>query len=239
MNKSNRVIKFIIYIMFVFSYSQVSAQEDNLYPNTKEFQQSITPDMAIDMLKFGNSLFLNNLSFNREYHTAVQETSQGQYPWAVVHRCMDSRVAPEVIFDLGIGDIFTTGIAGNIIDIDVLGSMEYGCGVVGAKLIVIMGHTECGAVKGAIDNVELGHITDVVQKITPAVNSVKTVIKTDDLTSKNKTFVDDVAVQNVRDVIKNIKSGSQLLRDLEASGQIKIVGAMYDVHTGAVTFLDN
>lgn len=229
----------IVVILFFGFFSFANSQEDKIYPNTKEFQQSITPDMAIEMLKYGNQLFINNLSSNREYHTAVQETSQGQFPWAVVHRCMDSRVAPEILFDLNIGDIFTTGIAGNILDVDVIGSMEYGCAVVGTKLIVVMGHTECGAVKGAIDNVVLGSITNVVQKIDPAVNTVKAVTKTGDLTSKNKNFVDDVALQNVKDVIQTIRSGSQILSDLEKSGQIKIVGAMYDVHTGEVKFLDN
>lgn len=234
-------MKILILIpLILLFFSSVRAQDtNNYYPNTKEFQQSLTPDMVIEMLKLGNSLFINNIRFNRDYETDVKETSTGQFPWAVVHRCMDSRVAPEIVFDLGIGDIFSTGIAGNIINEDILGSMEYGCQVIGSKLILVLGHTECGAVKGAIDHVELGNLTEVLTKIDPAVDKVKSLIKTDDLTSKNNNFVNDVAIQNVKNMIAAIRTQSPILTNLENTGEIKIIGAMYDVHTGEVHFFDN
>lgn len=231
-------IIFILSLLF-FSSSLKAQDSSGYYPNTKEFQQSLTPDMIIEMLKLGNSMFTSNIRFNRDYETTVKETSAGQYPWALIHRCMDSRVAPELVFDLGIGDIFTTGIAGNVINDDILGSMEYGCQVIGAKLILVLGHTECGAIKGAIDHVEMGNLTGLLYKIDPAVEKVKSLVKTDDLTSKNNDLVNDVTIQNIRNMITGIRALSPILSDLESSGQIKIIGAMYDVHTGAVHFLDN
>lgn len=230
----------IIISSFWFFSSPINAQDSNsYYPNTKEFQQSLTPDDVIQMLKLGNEMFINNIRFNRDYESDVKETAHGQYPWAVIHRCMDSRVAPELVFDLGIGDIFSTGIAGNVINDDILGSMEYGCQVIGSKLILVLGHTECGAIKGAIDHVEMGNLTGLLAKIDPAVDKVKTLIKAEDLTSKNNNFVNDVTRQNVKNMIVDIRTLSPILSNLESSGQIKIIGAMYDVHTGAVEFFDN
>lgn len=230
----------IIISSFWFFSSPLKAQDSNsYYPNTKEFQQSLTPDDAIEMLKLGNTMFQNNIRFNRDYESDVKETAHGQYPWAVIHRCMDSRVAPELVFDLGIGDIFSTGIAGNVINDDILGSMEYGCQVIGSKLILVLGHTECGAIKGAIDHVEMGNLTGLLVKIDPAVDKVKSLIKAEDLTSKNNNFVNDVTRQNVKNMIADIRTLSPILSNLESSGQIKIIGAMYDVHTGAVEFFDN
>jgi carbonic anhydrase len=232
-------MKKIIITLFILFICSSSHAQDVVYPKTKEFQQSLTPDMVIEMLKSGNNRFMTNMQLDREYHTDVETTAQGQYPWAIVHGCMDSRVPVEMSFDLGIGDIFSTRVAGNIINVDFLGSIEYACQVVGSKLVLVLGHTECGAVKGAIDDVQLGNVTTVLEKIAPSVERLRNENKFEDFTSKNKILVDDVTVLNVRAGMDQIRSSSQILRDLEASGSIKIVGAVYDVFTGKITFLDN
>jgi carbonic anhydrase len=232
-------MKKIIITLFILFIGSSAFAQDHVYPKTKEFQQSLTPDMIIEMLKSGNNRFVANMRLDREYHADVETTAQGQYPWAIVHGCMDSRVPIEMVFDVGIGDIFATAVAGNIINVDFLGSMEYACQVVGSKLILVMGHTECGAVKGAIDDVQLGNITTVLEKIAPPVEKLRNENRFDNFTSKNKVLVDDVTVLNVRAGMDQIRNSSQILRDLEASGSIKIVGAVYDVFTGKITFLDN
>ncbi len=201
---------------------------------TKAEQQKISPQSAVEMLKRGNERFINNLKVNRNFLQQVDETADGQNPFAVIISCMDSRTSPELIFDQGLGDIFSIRIAGNVINEDILGSSEFGCKVVGAKVILVLGHTACGAVKGAIANVELGHlhfITHKIQRTIPGIKKAYPLINDHDLCQK-------VTVENVRKSIEDIKSQSSILADMVLKGEIKIVGAMYDVASGKVEFLD-
>ena len=197
-------------------------------------QAAMTPDGALAILKDGNIRFVNGASLNRDYLSQVKATAKGQYPIAVVLSCIDSRSTPEIIFDQGIGDLFVARVAGNYETADILGSMEFATKVAGAKLIVVLGHTECGAVKGACDNVQMGNLTTVIDAIKPAAADVTDV--SGERNSKNKAFVYAVTVANVRRTVAKIRSGSPILREMEESGQIKIVGAMHDISTGNVTF---
>jgi carbonic anhydrase len=200
----------------------------------KAEQSQITPDEALARLKEGNQRFVRGQSLLRDYPAQVKATSTGQYPFAVVLSCIDSRTTPEIVFDQGIGDLFVARVAGNYAPVDVIGSIEFATKVSGAKLVVVMGHTECGAIKGACDNVELGNLTTVIQALRPAVDEVKT----DDVdrSSKNKKFVLLVTEANIRRTVAKLRSESPILKDLEQSGQIKIVGALHDISTGEVTF---
>jgi carbonic anhydrase len=202
----------------------------------KTEQSSITPDAALARLKDGNQRFVTGTSLRRDYPAQVKATSTGQYPFAVVLSCMDSRSSPEIIFDQGIGDLFVVRIAGNYAQADIMGSIEYATKVAGAKLVVVMGHTECGAIKGACDDVKLGNLTTVIQALQPAVEDVKDV--QGDRNSKNKTFVLLVTEANIRRTVAKLRADSPVLHDLEQSGQIKIVGALNDISTGQVTFYD-
>lgn len=204
------------------------------YSKSKEFQQSLTPDKVIEMLKEGNKRFLAKSGTKSEYYAKISDIHPS--PWAIIHRCMDSRVLPEIIFDVGIGDVFVTGIGGNIINDDITGSMEFACELSGSKLILILGHTKCIAIESAIKNVELGKVTALLEKIAPAVESAKE--KFGSPSAQNKNFVTKTAECNVRHSIDNLRTSSKILHDLEKSGEIKIIGAIYDVETGAVTFLD-
>ncbi|MBL7665203.1 MAG: carbonic anhydrase [Bacteriovoracaceae bacterium] len=199
---------------------------------TKELQEQITPDSAIELLKKGNERFVNNLKINRNLLQQVNETSDGQHPFAVVISCMDSRTTPELIFDQGLGDIFSIRIAGNIINEEIIGSTEFGCKVVGAKTVVVLGHTSCGAVKGAIDNVDLGHLHFVTKKIQRAIPDVKMLkhVTPNDL-------VQQVTVDNVKKGIQDLISSSHILADLVHSKKINIVGGVYDIANGKVQFL--
>jgi carbonic anhydrase len=199
-------------------------------------QREMTPNEAIARLQDGNMRFSTGESLKRYYVDQVQQTAAGQYPFAVVLSCMDSRSGPELVFDQGLGDLFVLRVAGNYATADMLGSMEYATKVSGAKVIVVLGHTECGAIKGACDNVDMGNLTTVIQALRPAVDDVKDVAG--DRTSKNKKFVQAVAEANVRRTVAHIRKDSQILHDLEQSGQIKIVGAMYDISTGQVKFFN-
>jgi carbonic anhydrase len=202
----------------------------------KAQQTSITPDAALARLKDGNQRFITGDSLRRDYPAQVKATSTGQYPFAAVLSCMDSRSSPEIVFDQGIGDLFVIRIAGNYAPTDIIGSIEYATKVAGAKLVVVMGHTECGAIKGACDNVTLGNLTTVIQALQPAVNDVTDV--QDDRTSKNKKFVRLVTEANIRRTVAKLRTDSPILHDLEQSGQIKIIGAIDDISTGQVTFYD-
>lgn len=197
-------------------------------------QAAITPDDALQRLADGNQRFVSGTSLKRDYPAQVKASSAGQYPFAAVLACMDSRSSPEIVFDQGIGDLFVTRVAGNYANADMLGSLEYATKVAGAKLVVVLGHTNCGAIKGACDNVEMGNLTTVMQAIRPALDSVTDF--TGNRTSKNKPFVYAVTVANVRHTVAHIRSDSPILREMEQAGQIKIVGAMYDIDTGVVTF---
>tara|TARA_B110000091_G_C13706938_1_gene428796 strand:+ start:243 stop:845 length:603 start_codon:yes stop_codon:yes gene_type:complete len=197
--------------------------------HTKEFQGNLTPETALTVLREGNDRFVKNLKTQRNHLDLVEETSSGQYPFAVVLSCIDSRVPAELVFDQGIGDIFSVRVAGNIVNEDILGSIEYGCAVSGSKIVIVLGHTKCGAVTAACKNVELGNITALLSKIKPAIETVKS--------STKKVEVEAVAIENVRQSIKQIKAKSSILADLEKEAKIKIVGALYNVETGSVSFI--
>lgn len=203
---------------------------------TAETQKSINPSDALQMLKNGNKRFLNNEPLNRDLHQQVKDTSGGQYPFAAVLSCIDSRIPTEVIFDQGIGDIFNARIAGNFVNADLLGSLEFACKVAGSKLLVVMGHTSCGAVKGAIDFPSLGNLTQMLQHILPAINAVDTEPGVE-RTVKNADFVNKVAAKNVELNIERIRRESSVLKEMDDNNEIDIVGAMYHVDSGKVTFL--
>jgi carbonic anhydrase len=214
--------------------SAVTAAATSSATMDKAAQSQITPDQALARLTDGNRRFVAGQSLHRDYPAQVKATSSGQYPFAVVIACLDSRTSPEIIFDQGIGDLFVARVAGNYCPADLLGSTEFGAKVAGAKLVMVLGHTECGAIKGACDNVELGNLTTVMNALKPAVADVP---ETGDRSSKNAKFVRAVTEANVRRTVASIRSNSGILREMEQSGQIKIVGAMYDISTGQVTLL--
>ncbi len=203
---------------------------------SEDFLKNLTPDQALQMLKDGNKRFLDKDTIERDHDWHIRETIDSQHPFAIVLGCIDSRVMPSIVFDQGIGDLFIARIAGNIINQDILGSMEYACAVVGSKLIVVLGHTSCGAVKGAIDDVKLGNLTASLKHIKLAVEKLDAPEITDK-SSKNQDFVDRVALKNVELAIEDIKSQSPVLLDLYEKNKIDIVGAMYNHATGEVNFL--
>lgn len=206
------------------------------HTHNKESQAAISPTDAVQLLKAGNQRFLNKSSISRSFDKQVQLTTSGQYPFATVVSCIDSRIPTEIIFDQGIGDIFNARIAGNFVNNDILGSLEFACKLARSKLIVIMGHTSCGAVKGACDHAQLGNLTGLLEKIKPAMEAVSTEEGVD-RSSKNLTFVNEVAVQNVHLTIAKLKKDSPVLNEMIEFGEIEVVGAMYDVKTGEVSFL--
>lgn len=196
-----------------------------------------TPQEELAALKEGNLRFINSEKAGHDFHYQINKTKDGQKPYAVILSCLDSRVPPEIVFDQGIGEVFVARIAGNIENDDILGSMEFGTAVTGAKLIVVMGHTKCGAVKGACQNVRLGYLTGLLDKIQPAVAQVK---KTNPkFNPESYDDIDHVSEANVRMTVGNIRKKSKIIRDLEAQNKILIVGAMYDISSGKVTFYDN
>ena len=201
---------------------------------TKEKQAAITPSKALELLKEGNQRFVSNLKINRNLLQQANETSDGQHPFAVILSCIDSRTSAELIFDQGLGDVFSVRIAGNIINEDILGSMEFGCKVAGSKIIVVLGHTKCGAVKGACDHVEMGNLTALLTKIRPAVDD-ETETK-ENRNSGNPVFVENVSVINVKRTVKSIMERSPILKEMIESGEIGIVGGSHDITTGEVTF---
>lgn len=202
--------------------------------HTKETQQSLTPSKALQFLKEGNERFVHNLRYNRNLLQQVNETSDGQFPFAIVLSCIDSRTSAELIFDQGLGDVFSVRIAGNVLNNDILGSMEFACNVAGSKLIVVLGHSKCGAVKGACNNVEMGHLTGLLDKIQPAIENIKAGgLK---LTSDEK--VEKVARENVHIQMNEILKRSDILRSMFQEGKIGIAGGMYSVETGEVEFFE-
>lgn len=201
---------------------------------TKEERDCLTPERVAEILKKGNTRFVDNLKVNRNLLEQVNETSTGQHPIAIVLSCIDSRTSAELIFDLGLGDVFSCRIAGNIINDDIIGSMEFACKVAGVKLIMVLGHTACGAIQGACDNVELGKLTGLLNKIQPAIEREATVSV--DRNSINAEFVDKVASINVDLVATEIVKQSVILRDMINSGEIAIAGGMYNISTGVVDF---
>lgn len=201
---------------------------------TKEMQDVITPAMALELLKEGNKRFVNNLKINRNLLQQANETSDGQHPFAVILSCIDSRTSAELIFDQGLGDVFSVRIAGNIVNEDILGSMEFGCKVAGSKIIVVLGHTKCGAIKGACDHVEMGNLTALLTKIRPAVDDEVTI--TENRNSGNSDFVEKVATINVKRTVRAILERSPILKEMIESGAIGIVGGSHNITNGEVTF---
>ena len=199
---------------------------------TKEIQENLTPKCAHDILVEGNKRFAQNLKAQRNLQEQVLVTSKGQYPFAVVLSCIDSRAPAELVFDQGIGDIFSVRVAGNIVNEDILGSMEYACKVAGSKIVVVMGHTKCGAVTAACNHVELGNITALLSKIKPVVEAVDT-----DSSEMHDDKIEEVAELNVELSITRILQESPILAEMAEKGEIEIVGAMYDVSTGLVKFM--
>ncbi len=203
---------------------------------TKESQSAMTPAQALAELKAGNARFIAGNPRHRDFPAQVKATASGQYPFAVVLSCLDSRQPIEIVLDQGIGDIFSARVAGNVLDDDILGSMEFACKVSGAKLIAIIGHSNCGAIKGAVDDVQLGNLTGLLTKIKPAIDAVPGDVQP--RTTKNDTFVDQVSEANVRLVMKEIRERSPILSEMLDKGEIKLVGGMYDLSTGEVHFFD-
>lgn len=207
--------------------------------HTKETQASLTPRNALEILKEGNERFINNLKAQRNLLEQVNATRDGQWPFATILSCIDSRTSAELIFDQGLGDIFSIRIAGNIINTDILGSMEFACKIAGSKLIVVLGHTKCGAVKGACDHVEMGNLTELLSKLQPAVYAESSVKDNENRNSKNGTFVENVASINVRRGVKNIIERSFILEQMVENGEIGVVGAIHNIDTGKVDFYDD
>lgn len=201
---------------------------------TKEEQDALTPDMVIQSFKEGNKRFQRNDLTARDHSAQVRESTNAQFPKAIVLSCVDSRVPVEDVFDRGIGDIFVARVAGNFVNEDILGSMEFACKVSGSKLVLVMGHEHCGAVKAAVDDVKLGNITPMLEKIRPSVTSV---VYDGDRTSKNEEFVHMACVSNVRNTIAEIRKRSPILKEMEDKGEIKIAGAVYDMDAGVVDFM--
>jgi carbonic anhydrase len=206
--------------------------------HTRETQATMTPQKSLQYLKEGNLRFQNNLKANRNLLEQVNDTSDGQFPFATILSCIDSRVSAELVFDQGLGDIFSVRIAGNFVNEDILGSMEFACKLAGTKLIVVLGHTSCGAIKGACDNAKMGNLTKLIEKITPAVNAVTAPKEAGLRNSANLEFVDNVAAKNVLLTIERIRKESDILVEMQNKGEILIVGAMYDINSGEVNFFE-
>lgn len=201
---------------------------------TEEEQNALTPDMVIESLKKGNERFMNNDLTARDHSEQVRKSTNAQFPKAIILSCVDSRVPVEDVFDRGIGDIFVARVAGNFVNEDILGSMEFATKVSGSKIVLVMGHEHCGAVKAAIDDVKLGNITPMLQKIKPAVNMTEL---DGEKSSKNAEYVHAVCENNVQYTIDQIRTRSPIMKEMEDNGEIKIIGAIYDMDTGKVTFL--
>ena len=208
-----------------------------MWAHSKESLEKLTPKQALEFLKEGNKRFLTNLKVNRNLLMQVNQTSEGQFPFATVLSCIDSRTSAELIFDQGLGDIFSIRIAGTILNDDILGSMEFACGIADSKIIVVLGHTHCGAVIGACNNLKTGHLTGLLNKINPAIN--KEIATKVDRNGQNLSFVNNVSAINVHLTIGQIRKQSNILFDLEKEGKIIIVGGLYDIETGIVSFFDN
>ncbi|TAI47724.1 carbonic anhydrase family protein [Flagellimonas allohymeniacidonis] len=204
---------------------------------TKESQAALNPNMAWDLLKEGNQRFVEQKQQKRDLLQQVSETSTGQYPFATILSCIDSRVSAELIFDQGVGDIFSARVAGNIVNEDILGSIEFACKLAGTKIIVVLGHTSCGAVKGACDDAKMGNLTELLSKIKPAVEAITEPSEASERTSKNTPFVNAVAEKNVHLTIENMRKKSPVLKEMEQNGEILIVGGMYDISNGKVSYL--
>jgi carbonic anhydrase len=207
--------------------------------HSSETQATITPAKALQFLKEGNQRFVNNLKVNRNLLQQANDTRDGQWPFAVILSCIDSRTSVELIFDQGLGDVFSIRIAGNVVNTDILGSLEFACKVAGSKLIVVLGHTNCGAVKGACDHVEMGNLTELLSKIQPAVYQETKTPKADKRNSSNSEFVENVANINVRRTVASIVNRSYILEQMIEKGEIAIIGAKHHLDTGEVSFFED
>jgi len=204
--------------------------------HTKETQAAMTPESSLQALKDGNQRFINASQLVRDLNAQVDATSSGQYPFATVLHCIDSRVSAEHIFDQGIGDLFSIRIAGNFVNEDILGSMEFACKLAGTKVLVVLGHTACGAIKGACDHARMGNLTALINKIEPAVDAVTIPVDESIRNSSNINFVNSVAAKNVEMTLIDIRKKSEILKEMEANGDLIIIGGMYDISNGKVTF---
>jgi carbonic anhydrase len=200
---------------------------------TQEMRNSLSPLQALEMLKDGNHRFVTNLKVNRNLLQQVNDTSDGQYPFAFILSCIDSRTSAELIFDQGLGDIFSCRIAGNILNEDILGSMEFACKIAGAKVIMVLGHSECGAIKGACENIKMGNLTTLLKKIKTV---TKKLAKKTNFDQKSSDFIDLVTKENVKNVLLQIPKKSKIIRDLIKNNKIILTGAVYDVSSGKVDF---
>ncbi len=231
--KVNRVMVMALATAIVLSMIG-AAHADSGTTLTREAQATITPEKAIEMLKQGNERFVSGNTLKRDLLAQVKQTSKGQFPFAAIVSCLDSRVPPEIVFDRGIGDLFVARVAGNFVNDDILGSLEFATKLSGAKLIVVMGHTECGAIKGACDAAQLGLLTSTLANINPAVTAVQGEYKP--RSSNNKEFVQAVAEMNVKLTMRKLRDRSVVLREMLDKGEIGMIGAMYDISTGKVSF---
>jgi len=229
----------LMFLLPIKSFAEDLKGKTWIYTQTSESNKSMTAERALKMLKEGNARFVNGNTKNRNLmQQAKLTTNKGQYPFAIILNCIDSRGAPELIFDQGVGDIFSTRLAGNVLDTDQLGGIEFATKAVGSRLIVVMGHTRCGAVAGACSGVKLGHLTQLLQKIQPAIDNVKKTKNVSSLNCEDIKTVDDISKQNVLNIVEQIKNQSEIVKNLVDSGQVKIVGAMHDLKTGKVTFFE-
>lgn len=202
----------------------------------KEMQEKLSPRQSLELLKKGNDRFLNNKEVKRDLIQQMHQTSSGQYPFAVILSCIDSRVPAEIVFDQGIGDIFNIRVAGNIVNNDVLACIEFACKLEGSKVVLVMGHTKCGAIKGACDDVKLGHLTGLLNKIKPAIDAEKSTLS--DRNSSNNKFIEHVSRLNVISSINQVLKGSDVIEEMVAKEQILVSGAMYCIDSGRVEFFD-
>jgi carbonic anhydrase len=209
--------------------------EKDMRTHTQATQSELTPELALEILQQGNLRFMKNMQAHRDLLEQVNATSDGQFPFAAILSCIDSRTSAELIFDQGLGDIFSIRVAGNILNDDILGSMEFSCKLAGSKLIVVLGHTKCGAITGACNNVKLGHVTAMLQKVAPAI--AKETETTDDRTGANAKYVRNVTKINVDLTVEQVRRQSPILAEMERAGEIKIVGGLYDVESGHVSFM--
>ncbi len=207
--------------------------------HTSITQSTITPAKAIEFLKEGNERFVHNLKANRDLLQQANETRDGQWPFAVILSCIDSRTSAELIFDQGLGDVFSIRIAGNVVNTDIIGSLEFACKVSGSKLIVVLGHSKCGAIKGACDHIEMGNLTELLSKIQPAVYEEDHTTDKNKRNSKNPEFVENVATINIQRSVKAIINRSYILEQMIEAGEIAIIGAKHDLDTGHVEFLED
>jgi carbonic anhydrase len=233
--KKSPVLALVVTLMCFWAFGAVYVDAAE-FALTKEAQAAITPAKALAMLKQGNKRYVSGKMKKRDLLAQVKQTSKGQFPFAAIVCCLDSRTPPEIVFDQGIGDIFVARVAGNFVNDDILGSLEFATKLAGAKLIVIMGHTECGAVKGACDEAQLGLLTATLANINPAVNAVQGDYSP--RTSKNKKFVQAVIEKNVQLTMQKLRDRSVVLREMIDKGEIGLVGAMYDLSNGKVTFYE-